>query len=179
MEKHTQLKHLEEFQENPFIADLAVPLTPKTHSFVSRNKAIVNVATGEIDDDILLSRKTKFVDGEQFVKIFVKEMESMFDLSRSAQKVFTFMITKVGYDDKIFFDIEECLEKTGYRSKTQVFKSLRELCVKDFIAKTKHQFVYWINPKLFYQGDRLVIMREYKRAKKDKYEAKNQLDLFQ
>lgn len=38
--------------------------------------------------------------------------------------------------------------------------------------------MYWINPKLFYKGDRLVIVREYRKAIKDKIVAANQLDMF-
>lgn len=181
MKVYQQLRHLEEFQENPFLENLKIPVTPRMNSFIgrgSRDKAIVNIATGEVDDDLLVTGTKKYIDGEQFVKIFVKEMEVIFDLSKASQKVFSFMITKVGYDDKILFDMEECLGKTGYKSKTQVFRSLSELCVKGFIAKTKHQFVYWINPKLFYKGDRLVVLREYRKAKKNKLD-ESQLDLFQ
>ena len=38
--------------------------------------------------------------------------------------------------------------------------------------------MYWINPKLFYKGDRLVIIREYRKAKKDTIVGPNQLDMF-
>ena len=87
------------------------------------------------------------------------------------------MLLKVGYDDRLIFDIEECLEKTGYGSKPPVFAGIGELLKNNFIAKTRNQFVYWINPKLFYKGDRLVVVREYRKAKKNKV-PKNQLELF-
>lgn len=176
--KKPRLKNLKEHDANPFIENLNVPITPKMQSFVSKDKAIINTTTGEVDDDVLLTGKRKYVDGEDFVKIFVKEMEAIFDLSKSSQRVFTYMLSKIKYNDHFIFNMEECLEKTGYKSRTPVFNSLAELIQKDFIAKTKNQFVYWINPKLFYKGDRLVIVREYRKAKKDKIVAKNQLDMF-
>ena len=71
------------------------------------------------------------------MKIFVREMEAIFDLSKRSQKVFTYMLTKIRYDDIFIFNMEECLENTGYKSKTPVFSSLAELCAKEFIAKTK------------------------------------------
>lgn len=172
-----RLKSLKEYDRNPFLDNLNVPITPKQQSFVSKNRAIIDTTTGEVDDDVLLTGRRKYVDGEDFVKIFVKEMEAIFDLSKSGQRVFTYMLSKIKYDDHFIFNMEECLEKTGYKSRTPVFKSLTELIQKEFIAKTKNQFVYWINPKLFYKGDRLVVVREYRKAKKNKV-PKNQLELF-
>lgn len=173
-----RLKKLKEYDTNPFIKNLNVPITPKMQSFVSKDKAIINTTTGEIDDDVLLTGKRKFVDGEDFVKIFVKEMETIFDLSKSSQKVFTYMLSKIKYDDHFIFNMKECLEKTGYKSRTPIFNSLLELIQKKFIAKTQNQFVYWINPKLFYKGDRLVVIREYRKAKQDQIRNANQLDMF-
>lgn len=173
-----RLKKLKEYDTNPFIKNLNVPITPKMQSFVSKDKAIINTTTGEIDDDVLLTGKRKFVDGEDFVKIFVKEMETIFDLNKSSQKVFTYMLSKIKYDDHFIFNMKECLEKTGYKSRTPIFNSLLELIQKKFIAKTQNQFVYWINPKLFYKGDRLVVIREYRKAKQDQIRNANQLDMF-
>lgn len=173
-----KIKEAKEYSENPFLRDLNIPIVPKSDMYVSKDKNIVNIKTGEVDDDVLLTGKRRYVDGEQFVKIFVKEMNAIFDLSKASQKVFAHMLSKVTYNDLLILNIEECLEKTGYRSKGPIFKSLAELIQKEFIAKTKNQFVYWINPKLFYRGDRLVVIREYRKAKKNKIETPNQLDIF-
>ena len=104
-------------------------------------------------------------------------MKALFELSKSAQKVFSYMLSRVKYDDILRFDIEECLKKTEYRSRPPIYSAIGELLQKEFIAKTKNQFVYWINPKLFYKGDRLVVMREYRKAKR-KETSPNQIDLF-
>ena len=171
-----KLKEAEEYSENPFLRDLRIPIVPKSNVYISKDKNIVNIKTGEIDDDVLLTGKRKYVDGEQFVKIFVKEMNVIFDLSKASQKVFAYMLSKVRYDDLLILNIKECSEKTGYKSRGPIFKSLAELIQKEFIAKTKNQFVYWINPKLFYKGDRLVIIREYRKTKEKVID--NQLSLF-
>jgi Firmicute plasmid replication protein (RepL) len=174
-----KLKEAKEYNENPFLKGLNVPIVPKSNMFISKDKNIVNIKTGELDEDVLLTGKRKYVDGEQFIKIFVKEIEAIFDLSKASQKLFAHMLSKIRYDDLLILSIEECLEKTGYKSKGPIFKSLAELIQKEFIAKTKNQFVYWINPKLFYKGDRLVIMREYNKTREIKIENKNQLSLFE
>lgn len=172
-----KLKDLKKYEKNPFIVDLNIPLIPKSHSFVSKDQAIININTGEVKEEVLLTGKRKYVDGEHFVKLFVKEMEVLFDLSTAAQKVFTYMLSKIDYKDLLHFDIDQCVKATGYRTKSTIFKAIAELCMHKFIAKTKYQYVYWINPKLFFKGDRLVVMREYRKSMRKKLN-NNQLDLF-
>lgn len=175
----TKVKALRDFpihMENPFLKDLRIPITPKAHMFVTHNKAIVSLSTGEVDNDVIITGKRKYVDAEDFVKIYTKELKALFDLSRATQKILSHMLTKVGFDDKIIFNVPEYQQELGY-SKPTIFKSLKELLVKDFLSRHVGP-IYWINPKLFYKGDRLVIMREYNKARESKIENKNQLSLF-
>ena len=88
------------------------------------------------------------------------------------------MLSKIKNDNLLQFDLENCLIETGYQSKPSIFSAIGELLEKEWIAKTKNQFVYWINPKLFYKGDRLVVLKEYRKAKKDQIKDANQLDMF-
>ena len=173
-----KLKEAKEYDENPFLKELNIPIVPKSNMYVKKDEVIINLADGELKNDVLLTGKRKYVDGEEFVKIFIKEMDVLFDLSRASQKVFGYMLYKVKYDDLLILNIEECRKKIGYKSKGPIFKSVAELVQKEFIAKTKNQFVYWINPKLFYKGDRLVVMREYRKTKHEKI-SPNQIDLFE
>ena len=57
-----QIRDFEEYSENPFLEILNVPLAPKTHTFISKNRAVINSSTGEFDVDVLLTGKRKFVD---------------------------------------------------------------------------------------------------------------------
>ena len=172
-----QITGFKKFSENPFLKNLRIPVVPKSNIFIKKDEAIVNLADGELKNDVLLTGKKKYVDGEQFVKIFVNEMKALFELSRPAQKVFSYMLSRIKYDDLLHFDIEECLKNTDYKSRPPIYSAIGELLKNEFIAKTKNQFVYWINPKLFYKGDRLVIVREYRKAK-HKELIPNQIDLF-
>jgi hypothetical protein len=176
--KERSIRSFEEFSENPFLVNLTIPLVPKANMYVKKDEAIINLSDGELKNDVLLAGKSRYVDAEHFVKIFVNEIQAIFDLSKSAQKVFGYMLSRVKYDDLLHFDIENCLKETGYKSKPPMFSAIGELLEKEFIAKTKNQFVYWINPKLFYKGDRLVVVKEYRKSKQDKIAAPNQLAMF-
>lgn len=173
----SSLKELPAHKSNPFLVGLNIPLVPKSNMFVRRDEAIINLSSGDIQTDVLLTGKKRYVDGEHFIKIFVKEMEIIFDLTRPAQKVFTYMLSKVEYNDKLHFDIEDCKASLKYKSGSQIFVGIKELILNEFIAKTSWNNVYWINPKLFYKGDRLVVVREYRKAKEGAT-AKNQTTLF-
>lgn len=173
-----RVKDFGEFSENPFLESISIRVTPKSNIFLQKNKGVIDLSTGELEDESLLMGRRKLVDGEEFVKIFINEIRAIFDLSRVAQKVFGYMLTKVGYSDQIIFNTEECQKHTGYKSRPPIFVGIGELLKEEFIAKTKNQFVYWINPKVFYKGDRLVTIREYRKAKRDKIAAPNQLHMF-
>lgn len=172
------IRNFAEFSENPFLINLNIPVVPKANMYVKKDEAIINLSDGELKNDVLLAGKRKYVDTEHFVKIFVNEIQAIFDLSKVAQKVFGYMLSRIKYNDLLHFDIENCITETGYKSKPPIFSAIRELLEKEFIAKTKNQFVYWINPKLFYKGDRLVVLKEYRKAKEDRIEDINQLDMF-
>ena len=114
------IRSFEEFSENPFLANLNTPLVPKANIYVKKDEAIINLTDGELKNNVLLTGKRKYVDGEHFVKIFVNEIQAIFDLSRSTQRVFGYMLSRVRYDDLLHFDIENCLIETGYKSKPPV-----------------------------------------------------------
>ncbi len=176
--KVSSLKELPAYKSNPFLESLKIPLVPKPNMFVKRDEAIINLSSGGLQEDVLLTGKRKYVDEEHFIKTFVKEMEVIFDLTRPAQKVFTYMLSKVEYGDRLHFDMEDCKASLKYKSESQIFIGIKELMLNKFIAKTSWTNVYWINPKLFYKGDRLVIVREYCKAKGEAI-AKNQMGLFE
>ena len=178
VDKTVHSKELPAYKSNPFLQNLRVPTTPKSSLFLKRDEAIINRITGECEDGDVLTGKRKSVDAEHFVKIFVREIELIFELTRPAQKVFAYLISKVEYDDKLHFDIEDCRTSLKYSSGSQVFTGIKELLVNEFIAKTTWTNVYWINPKIFYKGDRLTVLREYRKVNA-KPLIENQLSLFE
>lgn len=177
IEKGMSLKDFPTYEENPFLQNLRIPLVPKTHTYVGKNKIVIDVMTGEVDDGTIVAARTKYIDGEDFVKIYTKEIRVLFELSKPTQVMFSYMLSKVGYDDKIIFSMTDYQRETKY-SRTTVFRSLKDLVIKEFISRHMG-FVYWINPKVFFKGDRLMILRDYRRAKQQAIINSNQLSLFE
>jgi len=176
MSKNT-LKKAEKHETNPFVESLKIPIVTKANVVVARDEAVVNVVSGEVSNDTLLMGRRRYVDGDEFVKIYTGYLRDLFDLEKSTQKVFSYLLSKMDFTDKVHLIPSEIQSFCGYTSHRPIFEGLNELCEKGIIAKTIWSNVYWINPKFFYKGDRLVVMHEYHRIRREKLDP-NQTKLF-
>jgi hypothetical protein len=104
----------------------------------------------------------KEVDTAKFTKIFLQNIQEMFKLKNPGLRVFGYFLnaSKIN-DDKVLFSLEDCMEFCGYKTGTSVYKGLRELLENEFVARTKQPNVYYINLAIFFNGDRLYVIRQY------------------
>jgi hypothetical protein len=81
--------------------------------------------------------------------------------------------------DQVLFDLKDCMKFTGYNSKQSVYLGVSELLKNNFIARTPKAYTFFINPSIFFNGNRLVMVNEYVVQQDKKIPlAKPQLDLF-
>lgn len=161
-------------KENPFLDDF-FPRTKGKIVARSKNKAIVDMVTGELQDTLFIGIK-KEVEKEEFVKIFQSSLQELFGLNKATLKVLSYFMSVTEFNDKIIFDLEQCKTYINYKSTQTIFKGLRELVDRGIIAKSIHTSIYFINPTIFYKGDRLTIIKQY-HLKKAKQVDKNQASL--
>lgn len=171
MAKNEPLAKLSDFQknkENPFmkqaIEGIENHVVKKYKSSTgSDKKAVVAVAdteTGEIF-------KTSFirqieVDEEQFTKLYLSNFAAFFDLSTAAIRVFGYIMTCMKpRNDMIIFSQEDCLEYTKYSSKATVYKGLAELVKAEIIARGPADNLWFINPLIMFNGDRVTFAKQY------------------
>lgn len=165
MSKDIGIRDFPKNKSNPFIKNIIIPRRNQTIILgKDKDKIIVNGETGEIDDTLFIAIK-KELDKEQFVKLFHNQLQSIFELSKKALKVFAYIASITEYTDKIIFEIEKCKNFTGYSSKATVLNGVAELLEKEFIAKSSITNIYYINPQIFYRGDRLVLISDFKKVK--------------
>ena len=61
------------------------------------------------------------------------------------------------------FNVEEYMEANGTSiSKASFHNAMKELLAKKFIAESVEPHKFWINPHLFFNGDRMSFVREYR-----------------
>jgi hypothetical protein len=86
----------------------------------------------------------------------------MYDMSKAGIKVFTYILSILKPNkDSFDFDYEDCMNFTNYSSKKTVLTGLTELLENQFIARGGNPYKYFINPTMFFNGDRVAFMKEY------------------
>jgi len=170
--KATKIGDLEVYERTPFMDKLVNEM---------RNKKTI-LARGEQVFENGLPTGTTFlgiteeVDSNQFIKVFTVGLKMMFDLSKSDMKVFTYIMSlTMMKSDKINFIPAQCIKSSGL-SRASVVRAVINLANAGIIAKTDVNNVYWINPTVFFRGDRMVLVREYRKKKSDDFQARIQQD---
>ena len=110
-------------------------------------------------------------DDAEFVKVFIEGVRAAFSLTKTAYRVFQLVIAvyestplKKGFAESIYlawFDGGLAGQDVGMSDRT-FHNGLRELLTKGFLYP-KAPNLYWVNPNLFFKGDRVAFVKEYKR----------------
>lgn len=159
-------------KENPWAKELAhtIKRGKRMTGFASASHSLVNRNTGEVAGDMAVVGIQKVVDKEEFVKFFGAGIEEVFDLSKPAKDLFrsilkAYLAAKM-QPDQLYINYDVIVEDYSYNKSRPTYNNgLNELCVKGFLAPVeKRDNLFWVNPHLFYKGDRIRIVREYVKA---------------
>lgn len=154
------------YQANPFMGEVHIKRGSKKLT-VGRADSLVNQETGEIHaTEISVIRQ---VDRTEFVKLFSEGVKRFFELSPSGAKLLAYVlkvVQEVPGTDRITLHFMDYMERfpgdqTGMK-KTTFYRGFTELLSKGFIAQSVVPNLYYINPKLFFNGDRAKFVTEYR-----------------
>ena len=179
--------NLRKLDYSPSFNPLVEPQTIKAKRRLvksGRSEDLVNSATGEIAG-IAAIHQVEERDDAEFVKVFGAGVAAAYELGKTAQRVFQVVLDQYqrtpmsrGYADAIeLFWFGNGIEGRDVGMSEYTFKrGLRELLDKGFLyPKTPSSF--WVNPALFFKGDRVLFIKEYRRRKptaQDELEARGQ-----
>lgn len=173
-EKSLKIRDFEPLKENPFLVELdqgenMLKAKSKYHFGKSdKSMLIVNPATAEIEGHTVFMR-TKKVDPERFGKLYINNLGSFFELGTREIRVFAYIMSILKPNaDTIYFDIDECLEYTQYTSHVTVTKGLAKLLELQFLARSTKKHWYFINPTIFFNGDRISFVSQFRKDGKTK-----------
>ena len=160
-------------QLNPFFEPVTVEV--KAHSKrryvrTGSGQELVDPATGEVKA-VAMIHTVEEKDDEGFVKVFAEGVKAAFGLGRTAARVFQAVLAAYeqekmtgGFADSVnlfWFDTGINGEAIGMSEYT-FHRGLKELIEKGFLRpKMPNQF--WVNPALFFKGDRVAFIKEYRR----------------
>lgn len=150
--------------ESPFLSSeiLRIDKGKKTIIAGSTKDVLINSETGEVTGATIL-HKYKEVDKEQFVKLFIGEVSALFDLTKPGLKVFGYLLQALPINrGEVYIHIQDLIEYCGYSHKNQVYKGLGELIANNIVAMSNRPNVWYINPSIVFNGDRIAFVKEYR-----------------
>lgn len=170
-----KLPKLRDLQYSPNVNPLMEPREIKVKKRwvkSGRTEDLVNPATGEIAG-VAAIHQVEERDDAEFVKVFAAGIKAIYELSRTAGRVFQVVLDQYqrepmskGFADTLYlawFDGGLSGQDVGM-SESTFNRGMRELVDKGFIYP-RMPGVYWVNPSMFFKGDRVLFIKEYRRRK--------------
>lgn len=163
------------YKENPFITagHFSIEIR-KDLSLVAGGLCITDKEDDEVSAGVI--GKIQYVDTEQFVKLYTKNVGVLFELNTTAQKALIAVFCAVQAQAKdqahIFLNYNHAKMYYEYLkikvpSRTIFSRGILQLVEKGFLAAHwSGQGWYWINPNLIFNGDRVRFVNEYRQKRK-------------
>lgn len=155
------------YSKNPFWQPYQVKVGKKKITIAGG--FLTNKNTGESIQHAGIHR-VELVDESKFVKVFTQNIKVFFDLGLASQKVLQCLLATLQENPNAdgihlpWFSVEDYSKAHKLKiSRTTFHRALREMLEKGFIAESEHPNFYWINPNLFFNGDRMTFISEYRK----------------
>lgn len=162
--KVNNLRQAVKYKSNPLVVPKDVHIKGKVVR-IKEETHMVDVVTGEYQTSSAIVER-KQVDKTEFVKLYSEGIKQGYSLSPSANKAFQLVLKatqNAAYgSDRIYIHFMDAVEDPDFPISQQTFhRGMKELLNKDFIAASERPNWYWINPHLFFKGDRVAFIKEY------------------
>lgn len=158
------------YDHNPFLEGVVSTFSDKRVRVAMKpNLAEIDNATGEyvrIPGEIV---KVVTADNGSFVKLYSAHLDSFFELTGSARQVVKYLVHTHQQDpNKHLVGLHRTFaEQAGYDIPDSTwFAGIKQLIEKDFIAAATVPNYYYLNPALFFNGDRTRFVVEIKRQRR-------------
>jgi hypothetical protein len=181
METNTQIaKKLKEapiYEQNPFLDNMIgeFRIKNKTQMIKSLDDDIsVMLVTnnGENVGHSAFMRQVQ-VDEDKFAKIYISQLAILWNLQKTSMRVLTYILHALRpNDDRIYFDMKECLKYCNWSVKQSVYNGLIGLINSKIIARTGKSYLFYINPSIVFNGSRVSFMTTYVKKKKNEINPK-------
>ena len=188
MEKNKKALTLSDFEknkENPFLKEAIEQIQSNiVKRYKNTSGTSKNAILQAVNSDGELVGHTSFVqqielDDQQFTKIYLSGFSAFHNLKNQGIRVFGYIMTKLTpKQDMFIFLKDECLEHTGYKSEKSIFIGLGSLVENNIIARGPADNLYFINPMVIFNGDRVSFTKTYVKKQKTMQIDPNQINLL-
>lgn len=156
------------YSSNPFLRDVVAVLGDKRVAVSMKpNFAEIDDKTGEITR--IPGQITKMIsaDRESFVKLYTAQIDAFFELTKPGRTVAKYLIwlhQKDANRHLIVLHHSQTSESGIAISRTAWFDGINDLIAKKIIAPSTIQNAFFLNPAVFFNGDRTRFITEVKRV---------------
>ena len=162
---------------NPFAEPTVVEVkqhTRRRHVRTATSQELCDPTTGEVRA-VSMIHTVEDKDDAEFVKVFAAGVKMAFELKAAGARVFQAVLAAYerekmtgGFADCVtLFWFDNGLNGQAIGMSEYTFqRGLKELIEKQFLLP-KMPNVFWTNPALFFKGDRVAFVREYRRKTTD------------
>jgi hypothetical protein len=148
-------------------------LTTKTKRVTNKrgDMVLVNNETGTIQGQVAGFWEAHEVDNTKFVKLFIRGVKALKELTAAGTKVFEVLYLRVQESigkDQVYMSFNLVDQTITPMSEATYTRGMRELIEKEFLAASPNIGLYWLNPSFVWNGDRLAFVQEYRKSNNKK-----------
>lgn len=156
-------------KQNPFLMDTAQHIEKGDKVILMSTDSADRVVSveGEVRGHSLFAKRIK-IDKAQFTKIYINNIAVWFGLSKAGIRIFGYVVSILKPNNDSFnFDFQNCMEFTGYTARKTIITGMSELLENKFIARGANPYHFFINPTVFFNGDRVSFLERYEIKESD------------
>lgn len=147
-------------ERNPLLKSSEITFKERTIK-VGSTRDLVDIETGEMSNVNAIYQR-KIVDSERFAKVYLEGLSKTFGLSKTSLRVFQSILKLCEKDtDSIWLNFMSLSKLDPDLPERTFYRGLKELLQHDFVAYSDIPNKFWINPHLFFNGDRVRFITEY------------------
>jgi hypothetical protein len=162
------------YDRNPFLEGVVSTFGDKrVRVSMKPNLAEIDNVTGEITRIPGEIVKIVSADKGSFIKLYSAHLHSFFNLTRSGQSVVEYLVHSHQQDANRHLVILHRItaDQEGYEiPESTWFTGIRELIAKDFLAAGMAPNSYYLNPAIFFNGDRTKFITEIRKDREKERE---------
>lgn len=134
--------------KNPYEYTLVIPVSKYTNpkEFIKQG------------EDGIVVNSSFYLERVQSAKLFYSTgaKEYVYNLSDKAQRLYLYILYNLlNNKDYVQINKENYMTKNGIKAENTYREALKELIRYNFLCLTEYKTVFWINPNLFFCGNRI------------------------
>ena len=152
------MKEVQAFLENPFRVEGVEMI-----SYITKvdEKLVIDHETGETYTMKKVPKNSQHLhDSKVYVKLFQEGADRLLSLPHTSLKLLVYGMSRVKpLSQIVYLNVDDCMVKCGFKSPTSYREGIKSLIESNILArKIGSSMEYWINPNVFFNGNRLRIV---------------------